>query len=294
TGNWTGPYVAHAVLDRSLFRAGETVSMKLFVRQQIGGGFALVRRGALYDTLTIRHQGSEHEYDVPVEWTDMGSGADHGQATFAIPKDAALGTYSIAMHDALGARGSRHDEREVGQFRVEAFRVPLMRARLKPVGVPLVNPGDVQIDLQVSYLSGGGAGGLPVKLRTQVEPKAVVFDDFEGYSFAAGDVAEGRNEEGDSYARFDDYTFADPDYVDEDEEAPKAAARRTTDLNLALDAEGGARATVKDVGKDSVPRDLVAELEYRDPNGETLTSATRTALWPSRIVLGLKPDSWVA
>jgi len=295
TGNWNGPYVAHAVLDRSLFRAGETVSMKLFVRQQIGNGFALVRRGALYDTLTIRHQGSEHEYDVPVEWTDVGgAGADHGEATFVIPKDAALGRYSIAMHDSLGARDSRDDERVVGQFRVEAFRVPLMRARLKPVGVPLVNPGDVQIDLQVSYLSGGGAGGLPVKLRTQVEPKSVAFDDFEGYNFAAGDVSEGRNEEGDSYARFGDYTFADPDYPDEDEDAPKAGAKRTTDLSLALDAEGGARATVKDVAKDSVPRDLVAELEYRDPNGETLTSATRTTLWPSRIVLGLKPDSWVA
>ncbi len=41
TGNWSGPYVAHAVLDRSLVRAGETVSMKVFVRQQTGSGFAL-------------------------------------------------------------------------------------------------------------------------------------------------------------------------------------------------------------------------------------------------------------
>ncbi len=295
TGNWNGPYVAHAVLDRSLFRAGETVSMKLFVRQQTGAGFSLVRRDALDDTLTIRHQGSERKYNVPVQWTELGTGTDHGEATFAIPKDAALGTYSIGMHDSLGARRSRRDERPVGQFRVEAFRVPLMRARLQPVGVPLVNPTSVQIDLQVSYLSGGGAGGLPVKLRTQVELKSVAFPDFEGYSFAAGDVTEGREEQGDSYAHFEDYTFADPDYVNDDEDAqPTVRGRRTTDLNLALDAAGGGRATVKDVGKDSAPRDLVAELEYRDPNGETLTSSVRATLWPSRIVLGLKPDSWVA
>ncbi len=295
TGNWNGPYVAHAVLDRSLFRAGETVSMKLFVRQQTGTGFSLVAREALEDTLTIRHQGSEREYKVPVRWDQVGAGADHGEASFAIPKDAALGTYRIAMHDSLGARRSRSDERPVGQFRVEAFRVPLMRARLQPVGAPLVNPTDVQFDLQVSYLSGGGAGGLPVKLRTQVEPKSVVFADFEDYSFAAGDVTEGRDEEGDSYAHFGDYTFADPDYVAEDEDTPPAVrGRRTTDFNLALDAAGGARATVKGVGKDSAPRDLVAEVEYRDPNGETLTSSVRTTLWPSRIVLGLKPDSWVA
>jgi uncharacterized protein YfaS (alpha-2-macroglobulin family) len=295
TGNWNGPYIAQAVLDRPLFRAGETVSMKLFVRQQTGAGFSLVPRNALEDTLTIRHQGSEREYQVPVQWTTRGTGTEHGEASFAIPKDAALGTYSIALHDSLGARRSRRDERPAGQFRVEAFRVPLMRARLQPVGVPLVNPTDVQIDLQVSYLSGGGAGGLPVKLRTQVEPKPVVFADFEGYSFAAGDVTEGREEEGDSYAHFGDYTFADPDSVNDDEEAqPAVRGRRTTDLNLALDAAGGARATVKNVGKDSAPRDLVAELEYRDPNGETLTSSVRATLWPSRIVLGLKPDSWVA
>jgi len=292
TGNWQGPYVAHAVLDRSLFRAGETVSMKLFVRQQTGAGFSLVPRDAVEDTLTIRHQGSEREYEVPVKWT----GTDHGEATFAIPKDAALGTYSIAMHDSLGSRRSRSDERPVGRFRVEAFRVPLMRARLQPIGVPLVNPTDVQIDLQVSYLSGGGAGGLPVKLRTQVEPKSVSFPDFEGYSFAAGDVAEGRNEEGDSYARMGDYTFADPDYSNDDEDAQPGAppGRRTTDLSLALDGAGGARATIKDVGKSNAPRDMIAELEYRDPNGETLTAATRVALWPSRIVIGIKPDSWVA
>ena len=40
------------------------------------------------------------------------------------------------------------------------------------------------------------------------------------------------------------------------------------------------------------PRDLLAELEYRDPNGETLTAATRVPLWPSRGSLGIKPDGW--
>jgi alpha-2-macroglobulin len=109
---------------------------------------------------------------------ERGGGSEHVEASFAIPKDAALGTYTIGIHDSLGSRRGRADERAAGHFRVEAFRVPLMRARLQPVGTPLVNPGDVRIDLQVSYLSGGGAGGLPVKLRTQVEPKSVSFPNF--------------------------------------------------------------------------------------------------------------------
>ena len=74
TGNWQGPYLAHAVLDRSLVRGGETVSMKLFVRKQTGSGFALPPRAKLGDTLLIRHSGSEKEYTVPVTWNGAAVG----------------------------------------------------------------------------------------------------------------------------------------------------------------------------------------------------------------------------
>jgi alpha-2-macroglobulin len=297
TAHYEGPYVAHAVLDRSLFRAGDTASMKVFVRKQTGAGFATVARSELDDKLLIRHQGSDREYTVPIRW----NGSAHGEASFAIPKDAQLGTYTVYMHDSLSPpHHRRRDERMIGRFRVEAFRVPLMRARLQPVGTPLVNPADVSIDMTVNYLAGGGAGGLPVKLRTQLETKSVAFPDFEGYAFAAGDVSEGRNEEGESTANFGEYTFSDPDSDDEDADNAdsKPAHDKTSELSLSLDAAGGARATVKDIGKgvaDSVtPRDLIAELEYRDPNGETLTASTRVPIWPARVVLGLKPDSWAA
>jgi uncharacterized protein YfaS (alpha-2-macroglobulin family) len=290
TGSYSGPYVAHAVLDRPLFRAGETVSMKLFVRKQTGAGFANVPRDALGVTLTITHQGSEREYATPVTWS-----ATSGEASFVIPKDAPLGSYRITMQDSLEARSRGHKTRTLGRFRVEQFRVPLMRARLQPVGMPLVNPADVRIDLQVSYLSGGGAGGLPVKLRTQMQGKTASFPDYDAVTFAAGDVKEGKEEQGDSAMRSGDYVFADPDFeADEESAAPKPAQKGASELPLALDATGGARATVKDVGRSDEPRDLVAELEYRDPNGETLTAATRVAVWPSKVLLGIKPDSWVA
>ena len=297
TAHYEGPYVAHAVLDRSLFRAGDTASMKVFIRKQTGAGFATVPRKELDDKLLIRHQGSDREYTVPIRW----NGSAHGEASFAIPKDAQLGTYTVTMNDSLVPPRHRYrNARMVGRFRVEAFRVPLMRARLQPVGTPLINPDDVAIDMTVNYLAGGGAGGLAVKLRTQLETKSVAFPDFEGYAFAAGDVSEGRNEEGESIANFGEYTFADPDSDDEDavNADSKPAHGKTSELSLSLDAAGGARATVKNIGKGAgdqvTPRDLVAELEYRDPNGETLTAATRVALWPARVVLGLKPDNWAA
>ena len=40
TGDYEGPYSMHAVLARSLVRAGETVQMKLFARERTRTGFA--------------------------------------------------------------------------------------------------------------------------------------------------------------------------------------------------------------------------------------------------------------
>ena len=298
TGNYEGPYIAHAVLDRSLLRAGETVSMKLFVREQTGQGFALLPRAGIEDTLVIRHMGTDREYTIPVKWNEgansgANAGVQHGEASFAIPKEAALGTYRIFVKDSLGRRRGTGN-RLAGSFRVEQFRIPLMRARIAPVGAPLINPDDVRMDLQVSYLAGGGAGGLPVKLRTQIEGKTVTFPDYDDYAFAAGNVREGREERGASSASFDDYDFNDPDMADEDAERNPVATAKSgvSELPVTLDASGGARATVKAVGKSDGARDMVAEMEYRDPNGETLTAAARIALWPSSVILGLKPDGW--
>ncbi len=292
TGNWQGPYIAHAVLDRSLVRGGEPVSMKVFVRRQTGAGFALPPRQSLGDTLLIRHTGSQKEYTVPVAWNGSGP-VTAGEATFAVPKDAYTGTYQIFVNDKLSPNAGDMQERQAGSFRVEAFRVPLLRARVQAVGQPLVAVKDVGVDMQVSYLAGGGAGGLPVVLRSQVDSKVVTFPDYDDYAFAGGDVKVGREDQGDSAPRYDGFSFSDPDL---DEDAPGAGPRpkRGTDLPLTLDGSGGARATIPNIEASERPRDLLAELEYRDPNGETLTAATRAALWPSRIVLGIKPDSWVA
>jgi uncharacterized protein YfaS (alpha-2-macroglobulin family) len=291
TGSWDGPFVAHAVLDRSLVRAGETVSMKLFVRRQTGAGFAFVPRSGLGDTLTLRHQGSDREFAVPVRWADGGSPGS-GEAAFTVPKDAFAGSYQIFVNDTLAPGSKEPQQRLAGSFRVEAFRVPLLRARLQALGTPLVQPREVAFDAQVTYLSGGGAAGLPATLRTQVERKTVSFADYDDFAFGGGDVKEGRESYGDAYAQAGAFTFTDPDSVDAG--SGPAPPLRGTELPLRLDDAGGARATVHDLAVSDLPQDLVAELEYRDPNGETLTSSTRVALWPSAIVLGLKPDSWVA
>ena len=52
-----------------------------------------------------------------------------------------------------------------GEFRVEEFRVPLMRAILQPPAEPQVGVSELPVELGVQYLAGGGASNLPATLR---------------------------------------------------------------------------------------------------------------------------------
>ncbi len=272
--------VAHAVMDRTLLRAGDTLGIKVFVRRQTGAGFALPGAEMLDGTLVLRHQGSDRHFDVPVAWT----GARYGTASFAIPRDAPLGTYDVAIRDRL--RGRDMSERSVGTFRVEEFRVPLMRARVQAVGGPFVDATSVPLDVSVAYLSGGGAGGLPVMLRTQTRSRSVDFAGYDDYTFSMGDVREGRSAHG--------AETADDDADDDSATASSGADSPVATTPLTLDASGGARTVAGGIAHGDRPRELVAEVEYRDPNGETSTAATRVPLWTSSLVLGIKPDGWFA
>ena len=125
---------------RSL-RAGETVSMKLFVRQaRPARASRWCRRDALDGHADDPAPGlASKEYTVPVKWT--GDRAT-GEATFAIPKDADARHLQIFVQRHARRRSAEtRSERLAGTFRVEAFRVPLMRARLQAVGDAARQPG---------------------------------------------------------------------------------------------------------------------------------------------------------
>ncbi|MGH2741522.1 MAG: alpha-2-macroglobulin, partial [Thermoleophilaceae bacterium] len=165
---------------------------------------------------------------------------------------------------------------DTGGFKVESFRVPTMKAVLKPLESDLIDTGTAEIDIQWNYLGGGAAREAPVKLRGLVRPRSVTFPDFEGFEFANGDVAEGEESE-------------DPDA--EQRESEDSATPLTTQ-SLTLDRAGAVRAKLEGLPKSETPQDVLAELEYQDASGERLTAATHLNLWPARLVVGLKPDGW--
>jgi uncharacterized protein YfaS (alpha-2-macroglobulin family) len=284
--DYGGPYISTSVLDRTLVRAGETVHMKHFYRQHVRAGFGFVPAAGLPAKAIIQHVGSDQRYEIALKW----DAKDIAESSWDVPKDAKTGVYQIVMEDTLVGREERR-RRVSGTFRVEEFRVPLMRASIDAPAKPLINPESVDLSLQVSYLAGGGASGLPVRLRSVVQPRAVSFSGYEEFQFAGGPVKEGLEEPSGGRWSRGGYALSDDDMAEPAAEG-STQTRPLKTLTLALDAAGGAKAVLTGIGKQETPQEILAELEYADPNGEVLTSSSRVALWPAKIVLGIKPDSW--
>ncbi|MBK8958646.1 MAG: hypothetical protein IPM80_09470 [Proteobacteria bacterium] len=276
--------LAHSVLDRSLFRAGETVSMKHFLREHRGTGFAVPAQARANIEASVVHLGSDQRYALPVTFDE------HGVAltNWIIPPDAKLGEYQVRLLTKLEDR--EQWSATTGKFRVEQFRVPSMRALVQAPTTPQVNPPTLPLDIYVGYLSGGGAAQAKVKLRTQLEPRAVAFKHYGDFTFGGAAVKEGVSnedeEEGDPFAyylrQFGAYRGQDSG----------TAAQAVAVQDITLDEHGSARVTVPALATANGARNLVAELEYQDANGERLATSTRVPLWPAAIALGIKVEGW--
>jgi hypothetical protein len=259
--------IFHTVLDRSLFRAGETVSMKHFLRRHVRGGIAVLESAAASRKVVITHVGSDQQYSFDVVF-----GADGvAEQSWAIPAEAKLGTYSIAIDDV-----------QSGRFEVEEFRLPTMRATVQGSARPLVRPRDATLDLHVAYVAGGGASALPVRLRTVVEPWQLPRPGYENFEFGGEAVKEG--------VQLEEGSVWDADFEPR-ESAPAARARV---VPLTLDGAGAARVTIPDLPSVDKPATLTAELEYPDPNGELLTATGRVRLVPAALAVGIRREGWAA
>ncbi len=261
----------HTILDRPLLRAGETVSMKHVARTQTRQGFGLPQR--MPNELVVTHVGSGQEFTQPLAWRRTATGGLSAESRFQVPPAAKLGVYEIALrgNDEGGSSGS---------FRVEEFRLPVLEGRIAPPAKgPLVDVASVPADVQVSYVSGGAAANLPVRVSAMVRRSGVAFDGFDEFSFRPPRGREQQPEEESG----------------EEEAGPGNDQRVIADkLPLTLDRNGAGKLTIPGVPKSPQPQELVLEASYADPNGEVQTLRHVAALWPAAVVAGIKTEGWVS
>ncbi|MGN6314695.1 alpha-2-macroglobulin family protein [Trinickia sp.] len=285
---------AHTVFDRTLLRAGETVSMKHFIRVETMHGLAFPK--AYPTRLTIRHIGSGQTWHFPLTWA-----ADHtADSTFVIPAAAKLGEYDVTLDDgnataASGNDGQGDDDEaspahsyDSGSFRVEEFRLPVFRGS---IGVrdekahPLVAAKQAPLTLQIEYTSGGGASGLPVQVSALMKTTYPSFSDtYPDFSFTpyVKPKQDAASSPSDDEAQTEQQTEDDSSKLIADKEP------------VTLDRNGSGAFTLKNLPQVDAPKRLTLEATFADPNGEVQTISGDATLWPAAVVAGVKSGQWVS
>jgi uncharacterized protein YfaS (alpha-2-macroglobulin family) len=256
----------HTIFDRTLLRAGETVSMKHLVRQESGAGLKDADKDQLPTEMRIVHNGSGDEYKQPIQFDAAGRAA---LASWSVPPTAKLGLYDVQLKTA-------QREWTSGRFRVEEFRLPVVDAKLMPPRGTLIAPTEAVLALQLNYLSGGGLARAPARASALLREREPSFPAFDGFSFRA--PREGRAER-----------------QDEDEGTPADGAKLVVDKQpLTTDAGGAATVTLKGLPPSKRPTELQAEVSFNDPNGEVQTVSATLPIWPAARVVGIRTGSWAA
>ncbi|WP_114973228.1 alpha-2-macroglobulin family protein [Rhodoferax ferrireducens] len=265
---------AHTIFDRTLLRAGETVSMKHILRTETSQGFGLA--GTQPVTLVVTHVGSGQQYTQALAWRKTATGGQSAESTFAIPPAAKLGVYEVTLR--ADERGEHQRSFSTGQFRVEEFRLPVFEGRVTPTEKKaLVNVKSAPLDVQINYVAGGGAVNLPVRVSALVRGKYLSYSDFDAFSFSPPRGQRETSTEG-----------------EEEVNASQDARVIADKLPLTLDKNGAGKLNLDQVPTARQPQELLLEATYADPNGEVQTIRSVNTLWPAGVVAGIKTEGWVS
>lgn len=277
TSRYWGPVVMHTILDRMTAQPGDVVHMKHVLREHRNNGFALMNEKFLPQRVLVIHQGSNKRYSLPIT---INKNTGLATSSFTIPKEATLGQYTIYLSNEKSTSNKKTESsefdwraKETGHLVVTEYRLPLMKATVKIQDTSLIQPTKVNADLSASYLSGGPAKDLKIKLRASLQSDSFTPSVPEGmdYQFFSNPIRAG---------------------IVNSEKRSNPEESFLKVQNLTLDANGGLLVQVKNLPKVTKNQALVLEMEYMDPNGEVKTAATQTSLFPAEYAIGLRTDSW--
>ena len=283
-----GGLIAHTVFDRTLLRAGQTVSMKHYMRREDLLSLSIPDPKTLPTQAVVTHVGSDQEFPFDLAWR----GGRYAETVLKLPDDAKLGVYRVALK-----RGDKIYQ--TGSFRVEEFRLPVMRGRIDvrtaddagaattaATKAPrdFVRPKSLSANVAISYTNGGSASALPVRLSAAISPRSPDFTGYEGWSFTRS------SNDADDEVPYSDLVEDGPRAV-RDGPGQRVVADK---LAVTLDKDGGGKVVLKDLPPIDAPRDLRVEATYPDPNGEVQTLSQTVTLWPAALVVGIRAEDWVS
>ena len=246
----------HSILARNLLRPGETVHMKHYARELKRYGTGASEVGKLPKTVSIINEGNNQRSTMPLVWSARGNAITE----LKLPGNAKRGQYRVEISG-----------RTTGRFTVADFRLPVYKSEISIAEANVVSGDKANVDVRLSFLSGGPASGDVVTVRSRFDARTWPgFDALPDYSFSVPEYDE------DGSARTTQRGSKQPDGEDQ---------------SLALSTAGSARIALT-TPKIDRPHSLVADMEYKDPNGEIYTAQARTTVWPASVLVGIKTADW--
>ena len=149
---------ADSILDRSLVKPGEKISMRSVIRSETSSGLAYLSPANRPTTLRVAHTSSGQHWDFPLKWDD----ADDALTVFDVPTGAPLGGYGVTL--LWGSADSPANQIRSGSFSVEAYRVPSLAGDLSVGNTPVLVGSTPTVSLNMHYQDGSPATSLAVKL----------------------------------------------------------------------------------------------------------------------------------
>ncbi len=258
----------HTVFDRTLLRAGQTVSMKHIARERNSRSFAFPNAQTLPTELVITHDGSGNEFRQPLSWDSRGVATNQ----WKIPDSAKRGSYQVELRSAPNGKGGNAN---TGSFNVSDFRLPSFTGSVQGVMWRMIAPKDVPLAVGLSYLNGGAAKGAQVEVSATLRPRWPEYKGYDGFRFLIDFDEQGRS------------AFA----VDDSREREQLLANK---LPVTLDQAGAGKLTVPLGRKIKGPSELYAEMTFADPNGEIQTLHGSVELSPASVVAGIRVKDWAS
>ncbi len=253
----SGKRVLHTVLARNLVRPGETVHMKHFARQlkRFGTGASDITK--LPKSASIVNEGTNERSSLPLTWSSRGNAVSE----LRLPPNAKRGQYTVHIGDVV-----------TGRFTVADFRLPVYKAEVALPRVNIASGDAAAVDVRLSFLAGGPASGDAITVRSRVDARTWRgFEQHSEHSFALD---------------------AEPEILKVAAiDVPKSREPEGEEMTLTLDGAGSARIGLP-TPKVLAPASLIADIEYRDPNGEIYTAQARGTVWPAERLVGIRVADW--